>query len=197
MCLPLAADGPALARGGSLQKSLTQSECGGAKPRVWTTYTLPVSLQVSTCKKVFKRTFISSSVIITLPRGILETLCSSRPSQIPPSLTFSPPAVTPSSFSRGKAGKKKGGKLCAGGSWFCISAHDTPCPTPPHPARHPHVWNSGEITSRFPSLHPKYELLPDLLMNVIKYTKLFRLGEECNCYSRRRRQWAASAFHSR
>lgn len=82
---------------------------------------------------------------------------------------FQPSCVTPPSFIRANA-EKSGGKLWCGSQLseggFLFCAHSTP-PTPPN------VWSStsGEITSRFPSLHPKYESLPDLLMNVIKYTK--------------------------
>lgn len=143
MCLPLAADGPAPARGSSLPKSLTRLESGGAMPRVGNTYTLPACLPVCTCKRVFKRTFISSSDIITLPRGVLETLCSSLSSQIPPSLTFSPPVShLPLSSEQKLKNTKNGGKLVCGsqlgegGSLF--RAHSSNfarhLPTPPPPS---------------------------------------------------------------
>lgn len=108
---------------------------GGAMPRVRNTYTLPVCPQVCTRKRVFKRTFISSSDIIALPRGIQETLCSSLSSQIPPSLTFSPP-VSHLDLSSEQKLKKTAGSCCVApsrvrGGAPC-SAH-TPPPTPPPP----------------------------------------------------------------
>ena len=78
--------GRTLAQGCSLEKSLTQLETCGEMPKVWNIYMLPgilcayVCVCVCVCMQgsVFKRTFISSSYIITLPWGRGEL--SSSPS---------------------------------------------------------------------------------------------------------------------
>lgn len=99
MCVPISwslAYGRTLAQGCSLEKSLTLLETCGEMPKVWNIYTLPVCVYVCVCMQgsVFKRTFISSSDIITLPWGRGELSSSPFSFSNPSTSLLHPPSFT-------------------------------------------------------------------------------------------------------